>query len=234
MGGICLDEITNNFLIYPLKVVENEIHYSYATKGNNPKYLPKLPHSVGSQTYIINLPNGLTIYELQFLSSYGTRGIVGGPHRIFSEIHKHLKRTHLGMSAYLTDVVNTYRNVLKLSLDIPLLGGKEFEPPFDHLNNGNENSELDVFFSNRPLKSLKLFEKVESAGTEISYRYARCRGCSDCKISERIENISIQEEIEQSIIDKSVTVDLEKGLTSAKLPFLSDPTQKLTPNEHIA
>ena len=31
------------------------------------------------------------------------------------------------MSAYLTDVVNTYQNGFKLSIDIPLLGVKESE-----------------------------------------------------------------------------------------------------------
>ena len=126
MNGICLDTVTNEFPIYPLKEVENEIHRSYVTKGMNPKLLPKLPHSVGGQTDIMigiqylkyypkrifSLPNGLTIYKSQFVSSDGTRGIVGGPHRIFTEINRKLNGTHLGMSSYLTDIVKTYQNGL--------------------------------------------------------------------------------------------------------------------------
>ena len=86
----------------------------------------------------------------------------------------------------------------------------------------------------RPLKVWKRFEQVESAGTEISYRCVRCRGCADCKNGERIECISMQEEVEQAVIEQSVVVGITQGQTSAKLPFLCDPTTKLTPNRHIA
>ena len=84
---------------------------------------------------------------------------------------------------------------------MPLLGFKEIE--------SNENfSESEIFMNKRPLNILKRFDEVESAGTEISYRCVRSRGCADCKNSERIECISIQEEVEQAIIDQSVTVDI--------------------------
>ena len=75
-----------------------------------------------------------------------------------------------------------------------------------------------------------MFDKVESAGTEILYRCANCCNCPTCKNSERIEFISIQEEVEQNIIDKSVRVNLEKGETIARLPFISNPVIKLAPN----
>ena len=85
MSVICLDKITSEFPIYPLKEVENESHQIYASKGNNPKKIPKLPHSVGGHTDLMigiqylkyypkrmfSLPNGLTVYESQFLSSNG-------------------------------------------------------------------------------------------------------------------------------------------------------------------
>ena len=246
MNGICLDKITSEFPIYPLNEVESEIHQVYASKGKSPEKLPKLPHSVGGNTdlmigiqylkyypkIIFSLPNGLTIYESQFLSSNGTRGVIGGPHRIFTEIHNNLKGTHLSMSAYMTDVVNAYRYGFQLSLDVPLLGNEEFEPNMDCLPDDRcRNAEA---YASKPPQKVKLFEQVELAGTEVSYRCVRCRGCQDCKKSADIENISIQEEVEQSIIDKSVTVDLQNGFTSAKLPFLVDPTKKLAPNRHIA
>ena len=40
------------------------------------------------------LPNGITIYESQLISSTETKGIVGGPRRVFTEIDKGLKGTH--------------------------------------------------------------------------------------------------------------------------------------------
>ena len=74
----------------------------------------------------------------------------------------------------------------------------------------------------------------ESLGTEISYRCVKCRGCSDCVKSKDTECFSIQEEVEQALIDKSVTVSLDKNYTSALLPFLSNPTYRLVSNDEIA
>ena len=49
-----------------------------------------------------------------------------------------------------------------------------------------------------------------------------------------LEYISIQEEFEQNVIDKSVHVDLQKGITIAKLPFIVNPESKLNPNKSKA
>ena len=37
--------------------------------------------------------------------------------------------------------------------------------------------------------------------TEINYRCMRCRNCNDCRNSERVNELSIREEKEQSLID---------------------------------
>ena len=115
----------------------------------------------------------------------------------------------------------------QVSNEVSLVGFKESEV-------NKDVSDSWVFVNKRPLKVWKRFEQVESAGTEISYRCVRCCGCADCKNSERIECISIQEEVEQAVIEQSVVVDITQGQTSAKLPFLCDPTKKITPNRHIA
>ena len=47
------------------------------------------------------------------------------------------------------------------------------------------------------------------------YRCIECKNCSECKKSVRIESISIQEEVEQSIIEKSIEVATKKGITVA-------------------
>ena len=54
------------------------------------------------------------------------------------------------------------------------------------------------------------------------------------KTSARIECISIKEEVEQALIDKSVNVKLNLGYSEARLPFLCDPKNKIAKNEHIA
>ena len=90
----------------------------------------------------------------------------------------------------------------------------------------------EVHLAKRAPKYYVKFDEIESIGT--SYRCAKCRGCSDCLKSENIGCISIQEEVGQALIDKSVRVNLDQYRTSALLPFLSDPVTKLASNGKIA
>ena len=71
-------------------------------------------------------------------------------------------------------------------------------------------------------------------GTEVMYRCLDCRNCQNCKKSQKIDAMSIQEEIEQDLIKRNVVVDTEKCKTIAKLPFVTDPDIILRPNEKIA
>ena len=89
--------------------------------------------------------------------------------------------------------------------------------------------------SKRTAKQLeKRFNDSQDAGIDVSYRCVKCRDCPDCKISEQDEEISIREEVEQGVINRSVEVDLIKGETRADLPFLKDPKGRLSSNEGIA
>ena len=105
---------------------------------------------------------------------------------------------------------------------MPLLGVKEIELNRSRniLDTDEQNTESDAIANKWQLITFKIFEEVDSAGAEISCTCARCRGCSDYKNSRKIECNSIQEEVEQTIIDGSVIGDLDKGRTFAKLPFL--------------
>ena len=64
-------------------------------------------------------------------------------------------------------------------------------------------------------KRQRQFNELENAGSEIFYRCIDCRNCGKCKNGEQIELISVQEEVEQGIINKSVTVDVRIGKTIA-------------------
>ena len=44
----------------------------------------------------------------------------------------------------------------------------------------------------------------------------------------------MKSEQEQFVIDSSVSIDFNHGLTEATLPFMEDPDEKLVPNEDIA
>ena len=60
---------------------------------------------------------------------------------------------------------------------------------------------------------MKLHQQIEDAGKEVSYYCVDCLGCSNCKTSGRIESISIEEEVEDALIEGSVTVHPVEGYT---------------------
>ena len=49
----------------------------------------------------------------------------------------------------------------------------------------------------------------------------------------RLDSITIQEEVKQSIIDRCVNVDINRRATIGKLPFVANPDLRLEPNEHL-
>ena len=115
------------------------------------------------------------------------------------------------MTTFFTDQFNKIRN----QPEVPILGFKSTHP------NQPINTELHVS------TAMRLFEEVDAVGNEISYRCPKCRECKDCKHDSN-EIISIKEEIEQTIINKSVTIDFDKGITKALLPFIPDPMKRLS------
>ena len=88
-----------------------------------------------------------------------------------------------------------------------------------------------VCVSRRPPKCVKEYDALESTGTEVTYRCIDCKECLRCKNGPRMESLSIQEEVEEALISKSVTVDLERGVSSAKLPFVVDPDNRIAVDE---
>ena len=92
----------------------------------------------------------------------------------------------------------------------------------------------NVCVGKRTPKCVKIFDNLEKSGTEVSFRCVDCRECQKCKKGAQIESVSIQEEIEQDLIERNVFVDPEKGITSCKLPFLLEPESRLSPNKQDA
>ena len=80
----------------------------------------------------------------------------------------------------------------------------------------------------------RIRNEVEVMGTESEYRCINCRNCNKCKKGDLLEQVSLQEELEQSMIEDSVIYIPELNRVEAVLPFLDDPTSKLKPNKHIA
>lgn len=225
LSGLCLDQLTSEFPIYQLKEVEEDIHGHYKSTGGTTK-LPKLQPSVGGEIHLMigvkylryhprlvhQLPSGLTLFESSFASPNKERGVVGGPHRSFTKVQNNFPAFF---------IANQYQLI---NTDVPLLGYG------DHSSIDQCDDQCSAHIS----KSQRIFEEVESTGSEISYRCPTCRNCQSCKNHEAIEAISIKEEVEQCLIESSVSVNLEQSTTSATLPFIDNPQLKLSPNKDLA
>ena len=117
--------------------------------------------------------------------------------------------------------------------DISLLSIRENK---DHLKDIilNDESEYESNTNYFSWKQQNIFNLVENAANEISYRCISCRDCKDCLNNEHSENISIREEVDQDLLDKSVQVNTGNRCTTAKLPFIHNPMVKLSNNKNIA
>ena len=96
---------------------------------------------------------------------------------------------------------------------------------FDVSTNQHAENKLSEYCSYTSNK-LQQFERAENAASEISFKCVDCRNCSKCRNRDKIDLISIKEEIEQDIINKSVEVDIHRGVAVAKLPLMSDAAIK--------
>ena len=251
ISGLCLDKVTADFPKYYLQKVAKDVEAMGKSEGVNWKDLPILPSQVGGRTDVIiglkykkyfpreshMFKTGLTVYSSYFKGIDGTVGTIGGPHHEFSKAAKrHFKGTHANYRfAYYIPPVNFYQENFQLTCQVPLLGSKSDTACDFHAIECNMDYAVGTFVSTKkPLKCIKEFDQVENAGTEISYRCVNCRNCPECKKCPRLDSVTIQEEVEQSIIDRSVHVDTNCRVTTAALPFVVNPDLRLERNEHLA
>ena len=259
LSGICLPTITGKFPLYDLTNVGDDIRKRCQDMGE-PDFstLPKLPKKVGGETDILigskylrffpqlihKFESGLSIFESVFTSSDGSRGILGGPHEDW-EIFEDL---NFGNVAYHSEVIDL-RRAWEIDREIPLLGGTgQFSQDDLDVPICCECADPDVPASIAPFcenyvscvakrvpQHVKLFDKIEKAGCDVSYKCPECRGCKKCKSGPRVEAISLQDEMEQNLVEQCVKVDIHLAQSVAKLPFLADPLTHLdSSNEHIA
>ena len=170
------------------------------------------------------------------MSSDGFDGAYGGPHPQFTKAEKKHRGVHGKTCSYILPETEVYRSRFTLECIIPSKGAKHIL--FDCAAPCKINSiSSKAYASRKSPRCGKVFDKVETAGTEISYRCVDCRDCPEYKKCPRLDSVSIQEEVEQSLIDRSVNVDIDRGgggVTTAVLPFVINPEFKLIPNESLA
>ena len=263
LTGACLDKITETFPNYPLQgEVETDIRAAYKKSGGNLFQLPDLPAFVGGNvsfmfgilynryfpTEIFRLPSGLSIFKSRFKNPDGSYGVVGGSHRRFREIEE---LHDMNATSFLTTQIQLFRCGYQVNPDVKLLGYSEFDECLkaDQVNDDPETikrhfNEVESAGTEINIRCpscrtiyhipLKNFKETESVGSEIDYRCVKCRSCKGCKNQERNEALSIKEEVEDDLINKSVTVDIVAHETSAILPLIADPEVKLAPNRSKA
>ena len=259
--GLCLTHVTCRFPTYPLKEIEEDVRATYQSLGKSLDDLPRLSKYVGGETeimlgskylkyhpkFVFEMPCGLRVYRSCFVSVDGTRGVIGGPHSVITELQKHLEGSYLTLGTYLSQQLILYRSGIQLDPDVRLVAGDsqtvyDIETYECVVEEPEESSGMTVMtccncgsaFRTASVKKSKLFEIAENAGSEVNYRCIKCRNCADCKMSGEVQCISIQEEVEDHIVDACVAVFPEKGMSVAKLPFLQDPETTLCTNKDTA
>ncbi|XP_066918053.1 uncharacterized protein [Clytia hemisphaerica] len=203
------------------------------TQSTHGIYTFSLPLATNNGAEMTGLPSGLTIYQSQFKNIDGSYGVIGGPHEVFTSIENH----HLSTSSqFVASQLEAAKFGFYIDPDIRLLGSATF-------------SEVrhDLYFTNNPTYQINndesepstsyitnLNEKFESVGTDLNYRCVNCRKCLTCKNHSAEDSISIQEEVEQDLINRSITIDPSNCSSIANLPLIHDPLVKLAPNRDIA
>ncbi len=264
LSGLCLDVITETFPTYPMKgEIENDIKDAYVRNGGRISDLPELEPFVGGDTHfmfgakyiryfpelVFKMLSGLSIYRSPFENAHGGYGVIGGNHRIISEIEKF---HHFQNRQFISAQLQMFMCGYQVNPDVRLLGFRSTYS--DEFNCDHQVLCEEVDFSDQDgevyriqcqdckevcnvykhsiQSKLKRFHDSQDAGTEIQYRCVKCRACQECKNCE--ENLSAKEEVEEAVIENSVTVDTDNNMVKVRLPLLADPKVKLCPNKEIA
>ena len=79
-----------------------------------------------------------------------------------------------------------------------------------------------------PMSRLRELVDQDDVGDLVTYRCPTCSKCVKCKESGKVKAINMQEAAEQLVIEKSVTLDLERGKVFVDLPFVKNPIEALS------
>jgi hypothetical protein len=104
----------------------------------------------------------------------------------------------------------------------------------DPLNDEISSHSCSAHKASVPIARLREIIDQDDTGNIVSYRCPNCSKCLKCKESGKIKAVTLQESVEQAIIEKSVTIDKEKRKVFVDLPFIKDPVPFLTQRHHAS
>ena len=93
-------------------------------------------------------------------------------------------------------------------------------------------STVEAFKATVPISKRKEYVDIEDLEHSINTRCEDCLQCKKCSSSNKSRMISLQEQMEQDAIKKSVTVDLEKKEVRVDLPFTKNPVEYMKKRHH--
>lgn len=195
------------------------------------------PHRVFSQATINQGPMMASIMfsnevEMYRQSVYGNSGIALRPR---PEV-EHLSEI---MYSIPVDGSNLKINPTPLTRQDFTIGGCELGSDSDDDWDGEISSlanccciSVSVHKATIPIARLRELVDADDVGELVSYRCPTCTKCQECRTSDKTKAMSLQESREQTIIEKSVELDLENQLVRVDLPFLKDPVKFMVEKHH--
>ena len=244
--------VSSKFPLWSLIDAYNDIKTQFQNQHGKSASLPTVSGEIGNQavdvmlgisynklfpTLVYTLPSGLSIYRSELKGYAGHDGVLGGPHKSWSEA---MKKAHsMGPSVFFSSEFRAYRaqsDALHNTFGVTVEPEKMQKDEKLYLP-GEEATQVvvtSVMAASTDLKQMKELLKLESLDTDIEYRCAKCRSCVQCKNAEMIEKTSLQEEREQFLIEQSVKYDEERKVMTAELPFVSNPELSLSDNFYMA
>ena len=247
-----LDRVSSKFPEWPLADAWNQLNSAYRADGQQ-QDLPSADNYVGGRDVdimigikyfkyypklLFYLPSGLSIFRAMFKSGTGNQAILGGTSELWK---KAVYSAHsMGPASFFVAEMRAYKNHCETLWDADTLIHKaavscQEEPQQCYSEICEEDpSPVTYIAAVVPTNKLKEMLTAEDFGSSIDYRCPGCRSCTRCKNSEILDRISLQEEREQFLIEKSVTYHDELKRVVAKLPFVLDPVKSLSNNYHVA
>jgi len=131
LSGTCINEITTTFPQYQLTEAYHTICRNF---HGDPANLPIPSKSVGGDVHLMigvkylryhpkvvfQMSSGLAIYKSVFKNTDGSDGVIGGPHRIFTEIHKKFFN-HIEMNGFCSNQLKLYQMGVQVNPDVSML-----------------------------------------------------------------------------------------------------------------
>ena len=242
-----MDRVSNKFPAWPLADAWQQLNTAYKKEGHKDE-LPAVDSSVGGREVdilvgmryfkyfpklIFYLPSGLSVYKGVFKSGSSNQAILGGTSSLWQLAAE--SAHSMGPSAFFVAEFKAYRYHCDSLWNAANLIHKPPTQCSETYNRVYEEDCLDqcTALTATPAK-LKEMLTAEDFGSNIEYRCPGCRSCTKCRNAEFLDRVSLQEEREQFLIEKSVKYDEKKQQVVASLPFILDPETSLADNYAVA